>query len=85
VGDPSRVGSPLWLELRAQAVARAKGRCEICHTPSAMLCLKVVSLRSVPLTLESVQATCAGCLHGQPPKKFERRRRQLVFRKRGAR
>jgi hypothetical protein len=50
-----------------------------------MLCLKVVTLRAVPLTLESVQATCAGCLHGQPPKRFERRRRQLVFRKRGAR
>jgi hypothetical protein len=79
VGEPSRVGTPQWMELRAAAIERARGRCEACHTPSSMLCLKALSVKSIPLQLENVQAVCAGCLRGEAPKKFAGRKRQLVF------
>jgi hypothetical protein len=86
MGDARRVGDPRWEELRAAAIERAKGKCERCNTPSRYLCLKVVGLPGAgELELEHVEAQCAPCLGGQPPRKFARRRRQLTFRKRGAR
>jgi hypothetical protein len=80
MAEPTRVGSPLWTELRTQAIARAGRRCEACHIPCTYLCLKTLSIKTVPLTIENVQAVCPPCLRGEPPKKFEHRGpRQLVF------
>jgi 5-methylcytosine-specific restriction endonuclease McrA len=84
MGDARRVGDPRWDALRAAAIERADGKCERCHTPSRYLCLKVVGLPGAgELELEHVQALCAGCLHGRPPKKFRGKRTLVVPHRRG--